>query len=142
MVPHDYWMEVQSLRQKTHLTKQPKPPTEEIINDKVSLSEELTLVTYTQADLTQIICNCTDLNIDKQSSLLQILCKHKTLFLGKRGNWKGRPMTIEVIEGDTLVWSKPYPVPLKKPRHVQKRSLPPMLNWSSVRAHSCGDRRA
>ena len=39
--------------------------------------------------------------------------KHRSLFLGKRGEWTGKPVSIETIEGVTPVWAKPYPVPLK-----------------------------
>jgi hypothetical protein len=101
------------LQQKARLMKQPKPPTEEIANDEVFLSKVLTPLTYAQADLTQIVCNCMDLDIDQQPCLLQILHNHETLFLGKHGHLKGGPMEVEVMEGATPVWSKPYPGPLK-----------------------------
>ena len=58
MVPHNYWMVECILQQKARLTKQPKPPAEEIANDEVFLSKALTPVTYAQADLTQMVCNC------------------------------------------------------------------------------------
>ena len=78
MVPYDYWTTEQILQQKARLTKQQKLLTEKIVNDEVFLSEALTPVTYTQANLEQIVRNCTDLEIEQQSSLLQILPKHQT----------------------------------------------------------------
>jgi hypothetical protein len=139
MVPHNYWMAERILQQKARLTKQPKPPTKEITNNEVFLSQALTPVTYLQADLAQIAHNCTDLDINHQSSLLRILCNHKTLILGRCGNWKGHPVTIKVMEEVTPAWSKPYPVPLKKTRSIQGRSLPAMTNRSSMGTHSRGD---
>ena len=65
-------------------------------------------VTYAHADLEKVVQSCTDLTANQKSNILQILCNHETLFLGRRGNWKGQPMSIEVMEWATLVWLKPY----------------------------------
>jgi hypothetical protein len=70
MVPHDYWMAERILQQKACLMKQSKPPAKEITNDKVFISEVLTPITYTQANLEQVAQDCADLSIDQKSSLL------------------------------------------------------------------------
>jgi hypothetical protein len=51
-----------------------------------------------------------------------VLEKHAALFQGRRGEWKGNPVNIEVIEGSAPVWAKPYPVQLKN-REVFKAEV-------------------
>lgn len=70
-------------------------------------------ITYAQADLKQVAQNCLDLMTDQQSSLLQVLCGHESLFLRKHRNWKWQPITIEVIHCAKPFWSESYLTPLK-----------------------------
>ncbi len=64
------------------------------VDEEIFLSELLNPVNYTKADIEQVSQNCKDLTTDQQKKLLQILQNHKSLFLGKRGHWKGQPVTI------------------------------------------------
>ena len=68
---------------------------------------------YHAANLEQIATRCSDISPAKQAKLLEVLLKHEGLFLGKRGNWQGNPVHIEVVEGAKPYWAKPYPIPLK-----------------------------
>jgi len=81
MVPHDYWTEEHILQQKACFMKQLEPPTEEIIDNEVFISEALTPVTDPRADLEQVAQNFAE--ADQQSSLLQVLRNHEALFLSK-----------------------------------------------------------
>lgn len=115
MVPFNYWTKERTLQQKSRLLKKPCPtnvPTE--APEEVFASEALRAVEYVKANLDDIAEGCKDLNLEQKAKILTVLCKHKDLFQGKRGNWKGQPISIEVIDRATPVWSRPYPTPLKK----------------------------
>lgn len=115
MVPRDYWTAERIQQQKARLNKQPtadlEPELE--VDDEIFLAEALAPVNYVKANLPEIAWNCKDLTSEEQAQLLVVLEKHAALFQGRRGEWKGNPVNIEVIEGSTPVWAKPYPVPLK-----------------------------
>ena len=81
--------------------------------EEVSATEALQPTDYKKADLVQIAHSCNDLNSEQQEELLQILTRYQLLFQGKRGEWKGTPVTITLLENAKPVWAKPYPVPLK-----------------------------
>ena len=102
-------------QQNSRLKKQPRVAydTEMGVDEEIFLSESLNRVNYIKADLKQVSQNCKDLTTDQQRKLLQILQYHKTHCLGKKGHWKGQPVTIKVIEVSPPVWAKPYPIPLK-----------------------------
>jgi hypothetical protein len=108
------------LQQKSHLLKQQKHSdhTETHMESnqvpgKVFASEALRTANYKQADLNAIAQSFDVLNEQQKTKLLAVLKQHESLFQGTRGNWKGQPVSIEVIDGAVPVWSKPYPVPLK-----------------------------
>jgi hypothetical protein len=120
MVPRDYWTTQRILQQKSRLLKQPKSEghdeTQKKVNqasEEVFVSEALVAVNYKKANLDSIARDCNYLNEDQKSELLSVLRKHKELFQGARGNWKGQPVSIEVNDNATPVWSKPYPTPLR-----------------------------
>lgn len=69
-----------------------------MVNEEIYVSKVLTPGNYFKVDLKQIT---RDLTAAGQSQLLQVLKEHKTLFLGKWGDWKVRPVTIKVIEDAT-----------------------------------------
>jgi transcriptional regulator of acetoin/glycerol metabolism len=71
--------------------------------EEILVLEMLSQVNNIKADLEQIMQNCNDLTTEQQSKLLHVLKEHKTLLLGKWGNWKGQPVMIKVIEGATPV---------------------------------------
>ena len=120
MVPRDYWTTERILQQKSRLLKQPKPVNHDEMQidttqapNEVFVSEALVAVSYKKADLNAIAQNCNALNKEQKAMLLSVLMKHEPLFQGTRGNWKGKPVSIEVVDGATPVWSKPYPTPLR-----------------------------
>ncbi len=72
----------------------------------------------------QVAQDCQDLTSKQQTELLQVLTKHKSLFAGKHGEWKGTPITISLFKGAKPFWAKPYPIPLKKCEVFKEE-----LNW-------------
>ena len=89
--------------------------------EEVNLTE-LTSAKYVKANLPEIAENCKDHTSDQKAKLLMVLMKHEELFQGKRGEWKGHPISIESVDKATPVWAKPYPVPLKN-REVFKEEI-------------------
>ena len=130
MAPHDYWTTEHIMKQKSHLNKQPWTSTDNdlIISEKTFTSEALNPVRCVKTDLEQIAQDWTDLPKEQQSKLLLVLKEHGTLFLGKRGNWKDQPVTIEVTEGAIPIWAKPYPVPLKNCKVFKEEVYRPRWN--------------
>ncbi len=106
MVSRDYWTAKRIIQHKSRLLKQQKPPhpTETQIEtnqfpNEVFTSEALVAVNYKKADLEAIAQGCKDLDENQKAKLLAILKQHEPLFQGKRGNWKGQPVSITVIDG-------------------------------------------
>jgi hypothetical protein len=67
---------------------------------------------------------------------LSVLKKHELLFQGKHRNWKGKPVSIKVVEGAAPIWSKPYPTPLRnrdtfKAEVYQQRSIRALHEFSA-----------
>jgi hypothetical protein len=91
-------------------------------NEIFTTETALKAIEYKQANLSDIVAKCTNLDEEQKAMLLSMLVKHKNLFLGKRGEYKGQPVNIEVEEGATPVWSKPYPIALKN-REVFKTEV-------------------
>lgn len=127
MVSRDYWTAERIQQQKGRLNKQPSianPETEldPEVDEEIFAAEALVPVNYVKANLPEIAQSCKDLTSEEQAQLLVVLEKHAPLFQGRRGEWKGNPVSIEVVEGATPVWAKPYPVPLKN-RDVFKEEV-------------------
>ena len=126
MIPQDYWTTERILQQKSRLLKQRNQDEFEnetnLISQEVFASEALTAAKYKKANLGNIVQNCKVLNEEQKEKLLVVLNNHDSLFQGKRGNWKGQPVSIEVMNGVSPVWSKPYPVPLKN-REIFKEEV-------------------
>jgi hypothetical protein len=120
MVPRDNWTVECILQQKSRLLKQQKHSDHaetqmesNQVPDKVFASEALCAANYKKADLNAIAQSCDALNAQQKTKLLAILKQHESLFQGTGGNWKGQPVSIEVIDVAVPVWSKPYAIPLK-----------------------------
>ena len=115
MVPQEYWTAERIRQQKNRLNKQPMMMKIESKSNmsEVHLSETLIPTKYMKANLPEIAENCKDLTSDQKAKLLVVLLKHESLFQGKSREWKGQPISIELIDGAMPVWAKPYPVPLK-----------------------------
>jgi hypothetical protein len=101
-------------------------------NEIFTTETALKAIEYKQANLSDIVAKCTNLDEEQKAMLLSMLVKHKNLFLGKRGEYKGQPVNIEVEEGATPVWSKPYPIALKN-REVFKTEVYRQCNIGALR---------
>ena len=118
MVPRDYWSNNRIGNQKSQLLKHPtKNPTSPNMDQtqkmhntpsEVTTTVALQLTDYKKADIKIIAQKCQDLTKQQQVKLLQVLSKHKPLFAGKRGEWKGSPVTITLVEGAKPFWARPY----------------------------------
>ena len=114
MVPRDYWTAERIQQQKSRLNRRNNNfESKSNYVGETNSADALTPTNYVKADLPEITRNCKNLSTEQQSKLLAVLTKHQSLFRGKRGEWTGKPVSIETIEGATPVWAKPYPVPLK-----------------------------
>jgi hypothetical protein len=145
MVPHDYWTVERILQQKSRLLKQ-----QELSNhteaqkesnqmlDKVFTSKASVAVNYKKADLNAITQSCDILDEHQKAKLLAVLKQHESLFQGKRGNWKGQPVSIEVINSAVPVWSKPYPIPLRI-RDTLKEEVYRQCNIGALRELSASE---
>ncbi len=65
---------------------------------------------YKKVDLQSIVRdNCKHLSIDQQKKLLQLLKKYETLFDGTLGDWKTKPVLVQLKErvSPYHVWAFP-----------------------------------
>jgi len=68
---------------------------------------------YAEANLEKIAQSSKNLSPVQQARLLEVLQKHKECFQGKRGQWKGNPVSLELKPNAKPYWARAYPVPLK-----------------------------
>jgi hypothetical protein len=125
MVSRDHWTPERIVQQKPRLLRQPQAEQttkSTKTQDEILATEALAAAKYVKADLDHIVEQCAHLNAEQKGQLLTVLRKHKDLFQGKRGNWKGQPVSFEVIDGAVPVWSRPYPTPLKN-REIFKNEV-------------------
>ena len=80
-------------------------PTEEDIIEKMTEQK------YSPADLPEEVKKCTHLNSQQQQELLELLERFSHLFDGTLGTWKTKPVELELREGATPYYGRPYPVP-------------------------------
>ena len=66
---------------------------------------------YEAADLDQVVASCTELSSHKQSMLMDVLMRHKNLFDGTLGRYKGSKYNIELQDDAKPYHAKPFPVP-------------------------------
>ncbi len=85
------------------------------ISPEIHLTEKgaLKQLTYEAADLPTIVAGRPNLNAEQKKQLLTVFRKHKAIFAGKRGNWKGEEVSIRLKEGAKPYYTRPYPIPLK-----------------------------
>jgi hypothetical protein len=108
------------------------------VPNEVSAFKALVAVNYKTADLNTITQSCNALDVQQKAKLLAVPKQHESLFQGKRGNWKGQPVSIEVIDGAVPVWSKPYPIPLKN-RDTFKEEVYRQCNIGALRELSVSE---
>jgi hypothetical protein len=67
---------------------------------------------YAKADLRSIVKNyCKHLSADHQKKLLQLLVKFESLFDSTLGDWKTKPVSIQLKEGASPYHGRAFPVP-------------------------------
>jgi hypothetical protein len=97
---------------------------------------------YSKADLQSVVRdNCKHLKVDQQKKLLQLLKKYESLFDGTLGDWKTKPVSIQLKEGASLYHSQAFPVPnihkdtlIKEVDRLVKLGVlerQPALEWAS-----------
>ena len=68
---------------------------------------------YAKVDIDEVVYErCTHLSPDQQRTLHQVLSRHTKLFDGSLGEYPGEPMHIDLVEGATPVYRRPYPIPV------------------------------
>ena len=82
---------------------------QEIIDEDVI--QRMTEAKYSAADLTAEVKKSGHLTQTEQHQLLQLLRKYESLFDGTLGEWKTSPVHLELKEGATPYYGRPYPVP-------------------------------
>ena len=67
---------------------------------------------YEKADLQAVVStNCTNLSLQYQNKLLELLIEYEELFDGTLGDWNTGPVSFEFKEGTKPYHGRPFPVP-------------------------------
>ncbi len=87
-----------------------------IKNFWIEYKEELCLADikpaeYKVTNVADIIKGQTHLSKPERKQLEHALADFQPLFQGKRGNYKGEPITLELIPGSKPFYGKPFPIP-------------------------------
>jgi len=75
-------------------------------------------VKYAPASTSEMVSECTNLQVSEQEKLSELLDKYADLFDGTLGTWKTSPVQLELKPDATPYHGKAYPVP-----HSQERAL-------------------
>ena len=77
------------------------------------LSSPILYAKYEKLDVESVVTtHCAHLSASQQEELTALLSKHTKLFDGTLGRYPGTSMHIELEEGATPVYRRPYPVPV------------------------------
>ena len=66
---------------------------------------------YDPADIRRYVEESTHLSAEEQGQLHSLLKEFEDLFDGTLGKWRGKPYNIELVEGATPYYGRPYPIP-------------------------------
>ena len=107
MMLHGYWNKSQIkafCSRKTFKSKKQEKDQELRIemrsqqNGKINATEQLNKVNYKKANLPEVINKIECLSQNQRKKLLQLLLKHKSIFEGKRGEWRVEEVHIKLKE--------------------------------------------
>ena len=83
----------------------------EAMQDATDRIKQILDAKYEPADLDEVVASCKHLDANKQKALRQLLDKHKTLFDGTLGQWKGETYDVELKAGAEPYHARPFPIP-------------------------------
>ncbi len=101
MVPRGHW----SRKNISSFWKQFKIAQEEANLTVIKPAE------YKLADITEVAGNQKHLSLSKRNKLRTLLAKFQPLFMGKRGNYNGPPIQLELLHGSKPLYGKLFPIP-------------------------------
>ena len=103
---------------------------QEIVDEDVI--QRMTETKYSPADLQAEVGKSSHLTQSEQHQLLQLLRRHESLFDGTLGEWKTSPVHLELNEGASPYYGKPYPVPRSQELKV-KQEVERMIKYKVLR---------
>jgi len=68
-------------------------------------------VEYKPVDIAAVVQRQTHLNVEEQEQLKNTLFNFQTLFQGKRGEFKGAPISLDLLPGSKPFYGKPFSIP-------------------------------
>jgi hypothetical protein len=98
MVPSGYWTK----NKITGLAKTWNAPCKELWSTRILPVE------YKPVDIAAVMQKQTHLNVEEQEKLKNTLFDFQTLFQGKRGEFKGDPITLDLLPGSKPFYGKPF----------------------------------
>jgi hypothetical protein len=81
------------------------------VQESTSRMKRILDATYTKADLSNTVTECTQLSKEDQSKLLQLLERHEPLFDGTLGFWNHEEYNIELQADAKHYHARAYPIP-------------------------------
>ena len=103
---------------------------QEIIDEDII--QRMTEAKYSPADLSVEVQKSGHLTKTEQHQLLQLLQKYEKLFDGTLGEWKTSPVHLELKEGATPYYGRPYPVP-KSQEQKLKAEIARLIKYKVLR---------
>ena len=106
----------------TEILKQDKDTMNVILEQEIideELIQQMTETKYSPADLESEVRRNSHLTSEEQEKLLKLLKQYESLFDGTLGEWKTSPVHLELKEGVTPYYGKPYPVPKSQEQKVK-----------------------
>jgi hypothetical protein len=101
MVPRGHW----SRKNISSFWKQFKLAQEEANLTVIKPAE------YKMADIAEVTENQKHLSLSERNKLCTLLAKFQPLFMGKRGNYNGPPIQLELLPESKPFYGKPFPIP-------------------------------
>ena len=128
MVPRGYWDKANLHRFKHQENNNVK--NQEIKNSKKRKREnspeecnalsEILEARYEPIEVDKVIEQQTHLSISERQVLKKVLEEKVGLFQGRRGNWKRKPVHLELVPGATPSAQRPFPIPQAYQKFVKE----------------------
>ena len=87
---------------------------------------------YSPANLKEEVEKSTHLTHQQRKKLFTLLQKYQTLFDGTLGTWKTKPIELELKEGASPYYGRPYPVPKSQEKKL-KQEVARMVKYGVLR---------
>jgi len=113
MVLSGHWTKerITSVAASWNTKKVIRAKSKEINEEEKLYITEIKPAEYKPVNIVEVVSNQTHLTVDEQQKLSNLLFEFQDLFQGKKGNFKGEPIDLELVPHSKPFYAKPFSIP-------------------------------